>query len=43
MPEIRTISLRLPVDVYEQLANLAKRDIRSINAELIVLIREASK
>ena len=33
-----TLSVRLPLDVYERLAALAQREHRSINAQLIVLI-----
>lgn len=37
----KRISLRLPNDIHERVAALAKRDERSLNRELIHLLRVA--
>ncbi len=39
--EEKRITLRLPEDVHAAIADLAKQDVRSLNAEILVLLREA--
>lgn len=41
MATIVATNLRLPQDLYEQIKALAERDNISINAAMIVLLREA--
>ena len=38
--EVKT-NLRLPEDLYEMVKRWAEKDLRSINAEIQVLLREA--
>jgi hypothetical protein len=40
MAEIRT-NLRLPEELYNAIKQLATKDVRSINAEIVVLLQEA--
>ena len=40
MAEVRT-NLRLPEDVYEQVKQLADKELRSINAQMVVLLQSA--
>jgi hypothetical protein len=35
--------LRLPADLYARIAELAKEQERSVNAQIIVLLRKATK
>ena len=37
----KRITLRLPADVHAAVAQLADQDVRSLNAEILVLLREA--
>ena len=37
----KKFALRLPAELYEQVQKAADQDTRSINAEIIVLLREA--
>jgi hypothetical protein len=37
----KRITLRLPTDVHASVAQLADQDVRSLNAEILVLLREA--
>ena len=37
----KKLTSRIPEEVYERLAQLAKEDRRSLNAELVVLLEEA--
>ena len=41
MNEAKKITIRLPEEVHTRLADLAKADTRSLNAEIVVLLREA--
>ncbi len=41
MDEEKRITLRLPGDVHAAIAELADQDVRSLNAEILVLLREA--
>ena len=41
MTERKPFLLRLPPDLYERLRALAERDMRSVNAQIEVLLREA--
>ena len=43
MPANHVLSVRLPLDVFERLAALAAREHRSINAQLVHIITEATK
>jgi hypothetical protein len=40
MAEVRT-NLRLPEELYNQIKHLAEQELRSINAEMIVLLQAA--
>jgi hypothetical protein len=40
MAEVRT-NLRLPEELYTQIKQLAEQELRSINAEMIVLLQAA--
>ncbi len=40
MADIRT-NLRLPEELYAQIKQLAARDLRSVNAQMIALLQEA--
>ncbi len=40
MAEIRT-NLRLPDELYNTIKQLATKDLRSINAEIVILLQEA--
>lgn len=40
MAEVRT-NLRLPDEMYEQIKDVAGKDRRSINAQIVVLLQEA--
>lgn len=35
------ITLRLPEDLHQAISELAKRDLRSLNAEIVTLLRLA--
>lgn len=35
------LTIRIPADLHAALAELAKLDVRSLNAEIAVLLREA--
>jgi hypothetical protein len=37
----KRITLRLPSDVHDEITRLAEQDVRSLNAEILVLLREA--
>jgi hypothetical protein len=37
----RFVGFRLPESLYDALADLAKRETRSINAQLVVILRDA--
>lgn len=37
----KKITVRMPSDLHEKLAQLAQTDTRSLNAEILVLLREA--
>ena len=39
--EEKRITLRLPEEVHAAIAELARQDVRSLNAEILVLLREA--
>jgi len=41
MPERKTFLLRLPPEVWDELNRLAKDELRSVNAQIEYLIREA--
>ena len=38
--EVKT-NIRIPAELYEQVKELAVEDLRSINAEIVALVREA--
>jgi hypothetical protein len=40
-PPIVDTRVRIPADVYDQIKILAQRETRSINAQMLVLFREA--
>ncbi len=40
MEEVRT-NLRLPAPLYEQIKRIADKELRSINAQMVVLLSEA--
>lgn len=40
MGEIKT-GLRLPEELYEAIKRLAEKDLRSINAQIVTLLKEA--
>ncbi len=40
MGEVRT-NLRLPEELYEQIKQLADKEMRSINAQMVVLLQSA--
>ncbi len=40
MAEVKT-NVRLPEELYEEIKKLAERDLRSINAQIQALLREA--
>ncbi len=40
MAEVRT-NLRLPEELYEQIKQLADKELRSINAQMVVLLQSA--
>lgn len=35
------ITLRLPEELHQMIAELARRDLRSLNAEIVTLLRRA--
>ena len=37
----KRLLLRLPGDLHQEISDLAEQDVRSLNAEIIVLLREA--
>jgi len=37
----KRLLLRLPVELHQELTDLAEQDLRSLNAEILVLLREA--
>lgn len=39
--EIKKLVLRLPAELHAELVKLADEDMRSLNAEIIVILREA--
>lgn len=39
--EEKRITLRLPAELHAEIEELAKSDLRSLNAEIIILLREA--
>ncbi len=41
--ERKSILLRIPPDLWEQIARLAQSDLRSINAEIEFLLRQSLK
>jgi len=41
-PDVR-VTLRLPADLYDVLIKLAKRDDRSLNSEIVHLLRGANE
>ncbi len=40
MPD-KQLTLRLPEDLHKQVVEIARDDMRSLNAEIVVLLREA--
>ncbi len=40
MGEVKT-GLRLPDELYERIKQLAEKDLRSVNAQMVTLLREA--
>lgn len=40
MADVRT-NLRIPEELYEQIKQLAAKELRSINAQMIALLQEA--
>ncbi len=38
--EVKT-GLRIPEDLYEAIKKLSEKDLRSINAEMVILLQEA--
>ena len=40
MAEVRT-NLRLPEELYEQIKQLADKELRSINAQMVILLQSA--
>jgi hypothetical protein len=40
-PTYERISLRVDTELFEQLSELAIKELRSLNSEIIVLLREA--
>lgn len=40
VPE-KKLTIRIPTDLHEQIIQLSKDDSRSLNAEILVLLREA--
>ena len=43
MPDVARIDLRVPPELHARIAALAAREHRSINAQLVHLITEATK
>jgi len=41
MPEKKSILLRIPVELWEQLNRLAQDDLRSMNAQIEYMLRDA--
>lgn len=41
MNEEKKITIRIPPDLHEHLARLAEQDTRSLNGEIVALLREA--
>ncbi len=39
--EEKRITLRLPADVHTAVSEMADTDLRSVNAEIVILLREA--
>lgn len=39
--EEKRITLRLPAELHADIEELAQEDLRSLNAEIVVLLREA--
>ena len=39
--EEKRITLRLPAELHAEIETLAESDLRSLNAEIIILLREA--
>ena len=37
----KRLLLRLPAELHQELTDLADQDLRSVNAEILVLLREA--
>lgn len=37
----KKLTIRIPQDIHEKLTQLAQQDTRSLNAEIIVLLKEA--
>ena len=37
----KRLLLRLPGELHQEITDLAEQDVRSLNAEIIVLLREA--
>ena len=40
MPKVKIFSLRIPRDIHSQLVKLSKREARSVNSEILYLIRQ---
>jgi hypothetical protein len=40
-PRIRRVDVRMPDDLYSAIAQAAQEDTRSMNAEIIALLRES--
>lgn len=41
MSKEKKLTIRIPEELHEKLTHLAQKDTRSLNAELIVLLKEA--
>jgi predicted HicB family RNase H-like nuclease len=39
--EEKKVTIRIPAALHEQLVNLAQRDTRSLNSEIVVFLQEA--
>jgi hypothetical protein len=41
MEDEKKITIRIPNDLHERLVKVAEKDVRSLNSEIVVLLREA--
>ncbi len=43
MSDEKKITIRIPADLHEKLVRLAEQDTRSLNGEIVALLREATE